>query len=35
VEPENYKLLGEKIKKLDGKIELVDSAVIQEGELKL
>ena len=34
-EPENYKLLGEKIKKLDGKIELVDSAVIQEGELKL
>lgn len=35
VEPENYKLLGEKVKKLDGKIELVDSAVIQEGELKL
>lgn len=35
VEPENYKPLVEKIKKVKGKIELVDSAVIQEGELKL
>lgn len=35
VEPENYKLLVEKIKKANGKLELVDSAVIQEGELKL
>lgn len=35
VEPENYKLLVEKVKKANGKLELVDSAVIQEGELKL
>lgn len=35
VEPENYKPLVEHIKKLNGKIELMDAAVIQEGEIKL
>lgn len=35
LEPENYKPLGEKVKSMKGKLELVDSAVIQEGEIKL
>jgi ribosome maturation protein SDO1 len=35
VEPENYKTLVERVKQLKGKLELVDSAVIQEGNLKL
>lgn len=35
LEPEIYKPLGEKVKKLKGKVELIDSAVIQEGEIKL
>lgn len=35
VEPENYKGLAEKVKKVKGKIELLDSSVIQEGEVKL
>lgn len=35
VEPENYKQLVEKVKKINGKLELLDTAVIQEGETKL
>lgn len=35
IEPENYKDLVERIKKINGKIELLDTAVIQEGEMKL
>ncbi|KAG0673437.1 hypothetical protein C6P40_002942 [Pichia californica] len=35
VEPENYKKLVDKVKNKNGKIELLDTAVIQEGEIKL
>lgn len=35
VEPENYKPLVEKVRAVKGRIELVDTAVIQDGELKL
>lgn len=35
VEPENYKQLVEKSKQINGKLELLDTAVIQEGETKL
>lgn len=35
VEPENYKQLVDEVKKIKGKVELLDTAVIQEGETKL